>query len=67
MKILDARRFLDDKRRYALVHTCERCVYHDRDRDRCAHGYPDVTHREAAYADAASASAGMFCKEFEVE
>jgi hypothetical protein len=67
MKILDARRFLDDKRRYALVHTCERCVYHDRDRDRCAHGYPDATHREAAYADEASAAAGMFCKEFEVE
>lgn len=67
MKILDARRFLEDKRRYALVHTCERCVYHDRDRDRCAHGYPDTTHRDSAYVDEASAAAGMFCKEFEVE
>ncbi len=67
MKILDARRFLEDRQRLALVHTCERCTYHDRDHDRCAHGYPDATHRDAAYVDEGHARQGMFCKEFELE
>ncbi len=66
MKILDARRFLEDRRRFALAHTCERCVYHDRDRDACAHGYPDATHREETFTEG-RAGEGMFCKEFELE
>lgn len=66
MKILHAAQFLDERRRFALAHTCERCVYHDHDRDRCAHGYPDATHREAVYERPEDASGGMFCKEFEL-
>jgi hypothetical protein len=67
MNITDARRFLDDRRRLALAHTCERCVYHDRDLDRCAHGYPDAAHRDAAFVDEAVTRIGTFCKEFELE
>lgn len=66
MKIVDPARFLDERAKFALAHTCERCVYHDRDKGACAHGYPDATHREAPYASG-DARDGMFCKEFELE
>lgn len=66
MRILDTRRFLDDRERYALAHTCERCAWHDRDRDACAHGYPDARHREATF-EGPDAREGTFCKEFELE
>lgn len=65
MRIHDSKRFLDERARYGLAHTCERCVYRDRDRDACAHGYPDASHREAAFVT--GDGGGMFCKEFELD
>ncbi len=66
MDIRDTHRFLDDRRRFALVHTCERCAFHDTDRDACAHGYPDARHRLALF-EGPHAAEGTFCKEFELE
>lgn len=51
--------------RFRLAHCCEDCVYHRVDEDRCAHGYPDATHRRLAFA-ADGPLDGMFCKEFEL-
>jgi hypothetical protein len=65
MRIADHTKFVEERRRYLLVHTCEGCVYRDHDRDACAHGYPDAMHREAAF-EADGAGDGMFCKEFEL-
>lgn len=64
MRIADHARFVEERRLFQLAHTCERCAYRDQDRDACAHGYPDATHREAAFES--PDGAGMFCKEFEL-
>lgn len=65
MRIHDTTRFLEERARYGLAHTCERCTYRDRDREACAHGYPDGMHRDAAFVD--GGGAGTFCKEFELD
>lgn len=57
--------FFEEHARFAFAHACEDCVYHDPERDRCAHGYPDATHRRAAFAPEGPRD-GMFCKEFEL-
>jgi hypothetical protein len=57
--------FFAEREGFAFAHTCERCVYHDPERDRCAHGYPDAMHRDAAFTRE-GARDGMFCKEFEL-
>lgn len=64
VRIVDPESFLEERARYQLAHTCERCVYRDEDKGACAHGYPDGTHREAAFAP--GEAGGMFCKEFEL-
>lgn len=64
MRIADPPRFVAERERFSLAHTCERCVYRDHDRGACAHGYPDVTHRDEAFEE--GATGGMFCKEFEL-
>lgn len=61
---IDAR-FFAESERFAFTHTCEDCTYHDRELDRCAHGYPDAMHRREAFAPGGPKN-GMFCKEFEL-
>lgn len=65
MKTLFDDRYFTDAARYAFTHSCERCAYHDVERDRCAHGYPDAQHRAAAFVRGGPRD-GMFCKEFEL-
>jgi hypothetical protein len=64
VRIADLARFSAERELFKLAHTCESCAYRDRDREACAHGYPDATHRDAAFAP--EAAEGMFCKEFEL-
>jgi hypothetical protein len=66
MKILESQRFLEERAVFALAHTCERCIFYDRDHTRCAHGYPSTFHREAAFGVEPIGDA-TFCKEFELE
>lgn len=65
MKTAFTEQFFEEHERYRFAHACEDCVYHDPERDRCAHGYPDGTHRRAAFTRE-GARDGMFCKEFEL-
>jgi hypothetical protein len=64
VRIFDRERFATERKRFALAHTCEHCVYRDHDRDACAHGYPDAVHREDAFEG--PRAGGTFCKEFEL-
>jgi hypothetical protein len=57
--------FHDERRRFQLRFCCEDCVHLDRERDRCAHGWPTREHRRARYADPACREV-VFCKEFEL-
>lgn len=65
MKTAFSERYFEEHARYGFTHACEDCVYHDPERDRCAHGYPDAMHRRAAFTREGPRD-GMFCKEFEL-
>jgi hypothetical protein len=56
--------FLDERKRFALVHTCEHCALFDPEHLACAHGYPIDDHVEASL-ERPEASL-VFCKEFEL-
>ena len=64
MKIRHLEQFRDERDRFALVHTCEDCVYFDAESGRCAHGYPNAQHRREALETPVPGP--MFCKEFEL-
>ena len=65
MKTRFDERYFSDAERFVFTHACEDCAYHDVERDRCAHGYPDGQHRRAAFTPEGPRD-GMFCKEFEL-
>ena len=50
---------------YALRHACEDCTFFVAETGRCANGYPNAMHRDAAFAPAGPRD-GTFCKEFEL-
>lgn len=64
MKLPQDATFRAERNRYALRFTCEDCALFDDVRERCAHGFPTDEHRAARYVD--SASAVVFCKDFEL-
>lgn len=57
-------RFREQRERYRLQFTCERCALFDDERESCAHGYPTTQHRDAFYADESAPL--VFCKHFEL-
>ncbi len=66
MRIAVDERFHLEVERFVLLSTCEHCVYFERAFERCANGYPNAMHRDAAFARG-GVGAPMFCKEFELE
>jgi hypothetical protein len=57
--------FSAERVRYALRHACEDCVFFVDEAGRCANGYPNGMHREAAFVPDGPGD-GTFCKEFEL-
>ncbi|MCD6497934.1 MAG: hypothetical protein J7M25_06450 [Deltaproteobacteria bacterium] len=57
-------RFLEERERYRLRHTCEYCSFFDAKTGTCRHGWPNEEHREAWYEGAGDRI--VFCKEFEL-
>lgn len=57
---VDARLRLEAAR-FALRFACDDCAHFDRERARCAHGYPPAPRRDALDADTIE-----LCKEFEL-
>lgn len=63
MKLTVTPTFLEEERRFRLVHHCQDCALHDPERlppNRCAHGYPTEEHERTEGRDTL-----VFCKEFE--
>lgn len=65
MRTIVGREFEEDRRRYALRHACEDCTFFVAESGRCANGYPNGMHRDAAFEDEGLRD-GTFCKEFEL-
>lgn len=57
--------FVAESARFRLRHACEDCVLFELETARCANGYPNAMHREAAFAPDGPRD-GTFCKEFEL-
>ncbi len=60
-------RFVEQRRRFHLRHTCEFCAFFDAATGACVHGWPNDRHREQYY-DPSEGQGGdriVFCKEFE--
>ncbi|MET0387173.1 MAG: hypothetical protein ABW321_14490 [Polyangiales bacterium] len=64
MHIPQDRLFREQRERYRLQFTCERCAQFDDVGEKCAHGYPTTQHRDAYYADESAPL--VFCKHFEI-
>jgi len=64
VKIPQDERFREQRRRYRLQFTCERCALFDERAETCAHGYPTREHRDAHYED--DNALLVFCKHFEM-
>jgi hypothetical protein len=56
--------FLEQRERFRLRFTCERCALFDEATQRCAHGFPTEPHRDARYED--DRAPLVFCKHFEL-
>ncbi len=63
MKLPPSPRFDTERQTYALVFTCEHCVWFDDGSERCVQSYPCDEHRLAYYAQPGCI---VFCKGFEV-
>jgi hypothetical protein len=57
-------KFLEEREKCRLRHTCEECAHFDHHLEECAHGWPNRAHREAYYAEEGRDI--VFCKEFEL-
>jgi len=57
-------KFLEQRERFRLQFTCERCALFDEAKQLCAHGFPTEPHRDARYAD--DHAPLVFCKHFEL-
>lgn len=64
MKIPQDERFREQRRRYRLQFTCERCALFDDQTEKCAHGYPTSEHRDAHYENENAPL--VFCKHYEM-
>jgi hypothetical protein len=58
--------FLAEIERFELRFTCTDCSYHVRERDACAHAWPDELHRRAPEIAPGERADVVFCKEFEL-
>jgi hypothetical protein len=65
VRTIVGREFEAERARFALRHACEDCVFFVAEGARCANGYPNAMHRDAAFALDGPAD-GTFCKEFEL-
>ena len=57
--------FETERTHFALRHACEDCVFFVAETTRCANGYPNEMHRDAAF-EVDGPRDGTFCKEFEL-
>jgi hypothetical protein len=64
MKVAWSAQFVTERAALRLRHCCEDCAVFVADEQRCAHGWPNATHRRAYY-DSGQAEID-FCKEFEL-
>ncbi|MDO9022512.1 MAG: hypothetical protein Q8S73_19475 [Deltaproteobacteria bacterium] len=65
MRAIVDQEFAAERARYALRHACEDCVFFVDETGRCANGYPNAMHRDAAFTVGAPVD-GTFCKDFEL-
>ncbi len=65
MRTIVGHEFEEERARFALRHACEDCVFFVAESGRCANGYPNAMHRDAAF-EAEGPGDGTFCKEFEL-
>ena len=63
MKFPVTERFLGERERWVLHHTCEHCVHYDPPDDRCIHGYR--VYDRVAEAERGARREIFYCKEFE--
>lgn len=65
MRTIAGDEFDGERARYSLHHACEDCVFFVAETGRCANGYPNSMHREAAFGRDGLRD-GTFCKDFEL-
>ena len=58
--------FLQEIERFDLRFTCTDCTFHVRERDVCAHAWPDELHRRPPEIAPGECADVVFCKEFEL-